>query len=180
MFKTIRILLIATFVVLGIASCSSPAAEATPSMPDTPLPSTSTPTPPRPTASPAMTPTTDYCSSHGPEDVLLPVSDAQGWSEEEIARWFVEQRLVYINDPQAPDVCRIEGYSIDEVDCDISSFGIDPKGDFLCLVLDSYKPVTPVSAAVPGYLDEQNWFHSRVYVAVFRSNRGYTMKFAGP
>lgn len=55
MFKKIRVLLVATFIVLGIASCSSPFSETTPLPPistltNTPLSSTITPVHPTATA----------------------------------------------------------------------------------------------------------------------------------
>lgn len=178
MVKTMRVLLITTFAALLITSCSSPSVEATPSSSNTLPPPTSTPTQPQPTVYPTITRTNNYCSSY-PTAILLPFSNAEGWSEEEIAGKLMELFFAYYHSPQAPDSCRIEGYSVDEINCDGPDLPPVLYADFVCKVQYSYKSVEEPSAAVPGYLDEQNWFHTFNYLAVFRSDSGYTMKFTG-
>lgn len=181
MFRKICVPLIATFIVLGITSCSSPSVETTPSLSKTLPPPTSTPTQPQPTAYPTMTPTTNYCFSYS-SAILLPVSDTQGWSNDEIAGKLMELYLAYYHSPQTPDSCRIEGYSVDEVNCDegLSDLTLEPKGDFVCKVQYSYQPVYQPSPVSVGYMDEQNWFHTWKFLAVFRSESSYTMEFARP
>lgn len=87
MFKTIRVLLIATFIVLGIASCSSPFEETTPLPPvstltNTPLSPTITPVQPTATATRIPLPVVRgnvesvYCQL---PSIPLSLADAQGF-----------------------------------------------------------------------------------------------------
>jgi hypothetical protein len=170
MFKTIRVLFIATFTVLFIASCSSPAAGITPvpSLTNTPL-------------APTITPTNNNCY---PSAVLLPVSDAQGVGEDEIVGKLMDLWLSYLQAPEAPDWCRIDGYKIDKVYYDEQTpyLPIEPKGDFIRQVLYSIK-VSQLSdfwVSLGAEADQQYWYHTGANVAIFRYNNYYTMKFAYP
>jgi hypothetical protein len=193
MSKTIRILLIATFVVLGIASCSSPAVEATPVPPtstptNTPWPPQNTPTPPQPTATKIQLPfvngpidDVDYCGE-SLSSVLLPLADAQGLSEDEIAAKLMDLWLAYFNAPQAPGYCRIDGYHIGSVCYNALTMPYRPKADFVRSVKFSIKLIQLPNYWMGnfGLIDEQNWLRTEKNVAVFRSDSGYTMEFAAP
>ncbi len=197
MLNTLRILFIALSLILGIAACLPltvegpypPPAAITTSVPKlTNLPLARTPTPTRPqeivtgTPSPILDP---YCyHTVGPQFPVLPVSDAQGLNEDQIARKLIELFLSYYHASQTPDSCRIEEYRIDRVDYfsfDYPIFSPDPKSEFTRAVSFSVKPVQPYFwEFFPGELDQDNWFHSGANVVVFRSKGGYTMRFPSP
>ncbi len=117
--------------------------------------------------------------------IELSVSDAQGLNDDQIAGKLMELSLAYFNDPRAPDWCRIGGYRIDEVCYDAHALAyppIEPQGDIMRVVRFSLRLIQVPNAwmSLPGKVDQQNWLHSGRAVAVFRSNTGYTMRFASP
>ena len=207
MFKTVRVLLVAAFLLLGLAACSPVTAEVSypppvdmitptpsptqtmtvidPSLILTPMPLTQTLTPAQATSN-APRPTQDaYC--YQPPEFLLPISDAQELNEDQIAKKLMELFLAYYHAPQASNECRIEEYRIDDVYYDerYASLPLDPKGDFMRAVLYSVKP--PLIDNHPyGFwgvlvtLGIDDWYHAGANVAVFRHDNGYTMQFAGP
>jgi hypothetical protein len=122
-----------------------------------------------------------YCQSPA---VRLPISDAQGLSDDEIAGKLMDLWLSYFNTPLAPDYCRIDGYHIDKVFYDAYQLSppIEPQGDIMRVIHFSIKLVQRPSfwASNPGEIDPQNWLHTGNSVAVFRSDHGYTMQFAYP
>jgi hypothetical protein len=74
-----------------------------------------------------------YCQSPA---VLLTIFDAQGLSDDDIARKLMELWLAYFNAPQSPGYCRIGSYHIDKVyydDC-TPNLPLEPKGDFMRVV----------------------------------------------
>ncbi len=122
-----------------------------------------------------------YCQS---PDVLLSISEAQGLSEDDIARRLMERWLDYFNTPQAPAYCRIDRYRIERVYYDerTPQLNLEPRSDLMRTIQVSLKLVQYPSfwAAWPGDVDELGWLHTGVTVAVFRSSEGYTMQFAHP
>ncbi len=216
MLKTIRVLLIVAFLVLGLAACSpstapvpyplsstdTPVATVTPVpsrrpiitidprliLTTTPLTQTLTPAESRALATlNAPRPTPDaYC--YHPPKFLLPIADAQGLNEDQIVIKLMELYLAYHHSPQAPDLCRVEEYHIDRVYYDerFATLLIEPKGDFMRRVLYSVKlpliDTHPYSfwAVLVVPEKDQGWYQSGANVAIFRSDSGYTMKFANP
>lgn len=187
-----RILLILAFTILFLESCSSPPTENTPVLPtptltSTPLPPTITPVRPTATGTEIQLPVnhgnveTEYCSA---APTSLSIEDAQGLSEDEIVAKLMEQFLKYFYAPQVPDWCRIDGYRIEKIYYDerASSLPIRPKGDFMRNVEYSVKliQVPCLWISTQGSIDQQNWLHAWGWLAVFRSDSGYTMEFARP
>ena len=119
-----------------------------------------------------------------PPDVLLPISAAQGLSEDEIAAKLVEKWLAFFNNPKNPGYCRIDGYRIDKVYYDPRTpyLPLEPKGDIMRVVQYSIKLVQIPNywMSLSGEIDSQNWLHTASNLAVFRSKKGYTFKFAFP
>ena len=124
----------------------------------------------------------EYCDK--PHPVYLPVSEAQGFTDDDIAEKLMSLHLDYYNNPQAPDFCRIDGYRIERVYYDERTpyLPLEPKGDFMRVVLFSIKLIQkPIGwTAVPGEIDKQNWLHTGINMAVFRLEDGYRMAFANP
>lgn len=189
--------IIIALMILGMTSCSSSSTAITPTYPIpptetiTPIPPTITPT--QPLAIPIVTATqvqlpviyevADYVYCQFPE-VLLPISDAQGLSEDEITEKLMELSLAHFTAPEAPGFCRIDSYRIDEVSYDESFpfYILSPQGDFMRGVSFSVKLIQLpcMWRAYSGEIDQQNWLHTGKGVAVFRSTNGYTMKLANP
>lgn len=123
----------------------------------------------------------EYCTSPA---VQLSLAEAKGLSEDEIAAKLMKLFLDYFNTPQAPNWCRIDGYTIDKVYYDerTPSLPLEPKGDIMRVVLFSIQLVELPSFWVSwqGKIDDQNWLHAGRNVAIFRSDDGYTMEFANP
>ncbi len=96
----------------------------------------------------------------------------------------MELWLDYFNAPQAPAYCRIDGYVIDRVYYDEHTpfLHLEPSSNLMRTVQFSIKLVQYPTFWAPwaGEVDEQNWLHTGVTVAVFHSGAGYTMKFARP
>jgi hypothetical protein len=152
------------------------------------------PWPTFPTTTPHLTPTefqlpfndkdveSEYCQSPA---IKLSVSAAHGLSDNQIAGKLMDLWLAYFNAPQAPDWCRIDGYKIDKVYYDAHALAyppVEPQGDIMRVVRFSIKliQVPNMWMSLAGEVDQQNWLHTVLSVAVFRSNTGYTMKFANP
>jgi hypothetical protein len=113
---------------------------------------------------------TKYCRA---PVISLPISDTQGWSDDEIAEKIMRLYLDYFNNPQAPDYCRINGYRIDAVfrDEKWEATSLAPKNGFLRGVQFSIKLIH-----VPNYwmiysgeIDEQNWLHLTDVLVVFKT-----------
>lgn len=123
----------------------------------------------------------EYCK---PPYALLPVDDNSDISEEEIVYKLVGIWLRPYSNPDAHPYCRIDGYKIDKVyyDLDLISQPLAPVGDFMRVVDFSVKLIQIPSdwISFSGELDQDNWLHLSQVVAVFRTNEGYTMKFAYP
>jgi hypothetical protein len=123
----------------------------------------------------------EYCQS---PSIPLPIADAHGLSDDEIVGMLMDLWLAYFNAPDSPDYCRVDGYQIDKVYSyeDLSHLPLTPKGDFLRGVLFSIKLIQIPNfwMSLGGDIDQQNWLHTGANVAVFRSDSGYTMKFARP
>jgi len=113
-------------------------------------------------------------------DVLLSTTEAQGLDDDEIARRLMTLWLDYFNTPQAPGYCRVDGYVIGSVYAD--NRPVEPRSNLVRTVEFSLKLVQypALWAAWPGDVDEQNWLHTNATIAVFRSDEGYTMRFAHP
>jgi len=73
--------------------------------------------------------------------VKLPIAEAQGLSEDEIAERLLEMTLAYFNDPEAPDWCRVDGFTIDGISYDELTplLPLEPKGDWMRAVKYSVK-----------------------------------------
>lgn len=126
----------------------------------------------------------EYCDAKSVADFSLPIADAQGMNEEEIAGKLVSLWLTYFHNLDAPGFCRIDGFAIEEVSYDESwaRIPIEPKGDFLRRAMFSVKLIQLPSfwMSWPGEIDQDNWLHTGHLIAVFRSEAGYTFAFAGP
>jgi|GEM_PF-1108768 len=122
-----------------------------------------------------------YCNS---PEVFLSTSNAQGLSDDGIAKKLMELWLDYFNTPRAPNYCRVDGYVIDKVYYDerTPSLPIEPKSDIMRVVLFSIKLIQYPTfwASQAGDVDKENWLHTGNTIAVFSSNSGYTMKFSYP
>jgi hypothetical protein len=182
-----------SLVILALASCA-PAAEDIPTRTAVVLP---TLIPPLPTVESAPLPATptefqlpfndknvenQYCRS---PEIPLPLSEAQGLSDNEIVGKLVALQLAYFSTPQAPDWCRIDGYKIDEVYYDEHALAyppVEPQGDIMRVVRYSIKlvQIPNMWMSLPGEVDQQNWLHTVGAFAVFRTYYGYTMKAANP
>ena len=116
--------------------------------------------------------------------VKLPIAEAQGLSEDEIAERLLEMTLAYFNDPEAPDWCRVDGFTIDGISYDELTplLPLVPKGDRMRSVKYSIKLIQVPNfwMSLPGTIDQQNWLHTFADLAVFRQPDGYTMAFAHP
>jgi hypothetical protein len=123
----------------------------------------------------------EYCQL---PEVLLSTTEAQGLNDDEIARRLMALWLDYFNTPQAPGYCRVDGYVIDRVYYDDRSafLPLEPRSDLMRTIEFSIKLVQypALWAAWAGEVDEQNWLHTGVTIAVFRSDEGYTMQLAHP
>jgi hypothetical protein len=123
----------------------------------------------------------EYCQ---PPSAILPVSDNNDISEDEIVYELTKIWLRRYANPNAPLFCRIDGYTIDKVYYDLSilSGPLEPKGDFMRVVVFSVKLIQVSSdwMGFTGELDQENWLHLRQPVAIFKTNHGYTMQFAYP
>jgi hypothetical protein len=123
----------------------------------------------------------EYCK---PPYAILPVSDGNDISEDEIVYELVKIWLRRYNQPNAPLFCRIEDYSIDKVydDPSIYSNALEPRGDFMRIIVFSVKlsqlPSDWMSFA--GELDQDNWLHVSHVVAISKTNEGYQMEFSNP
>ena len=120
----------------------------------------------------------EYCDK--PHPVYLPVSEAKGLTDDDIAKKLMSLYLNYYNDPQAPGYCRIDGYRIERVyyDESMKSPLVTQIGDFMRGVMYSVKLIQVPNLWMNGEeIDQQNWLHTGVNMAVFRSKDGYTMKF---
>jgi hypothetical protein len=119
-----------------------------------------------------------------PPSAILPVSDNNDMSEDEIVYELTEIWLRRYANPNAPLFCRIEGYIIDKVyyDLNILSGPLEPRGDFMRVVLFSVQLIHVPSdwMSFSGELDQENWLHLSQPVAVTKTNDGYTMQFAYP
>ena len=118
--------------------------------------------------------------------VHLPISDAQGASEDEIASKLMSLYLDYYNNSQAPGYCRIDGYRIEKVfyDSRLELPTFSPKGDFMRVVQFSIKLIQIPNAwmSYSGEIDQQNWFHISEALAIFKNEADgvYTMRFSRP
>lgn len=123
----------------------------------------------------------DYCK---PPYAVLPVSDGNDISEDEIVHELMQAWLRRYANSDAPLACRIEAFTIDKVyfDLDILSRPLEPRGNFMRLVDFSVKPIQISDAwmSFPGELDQENWLHISHAVAVFETAEGYTLQFAYP
>jgi hypothetical protein len=122
-----------------------------------------------------------YCK---PPSAILPVSDNNDISEDEIVNELIKVWLRRYTDPNAPLFCHIDGYRIDKVYYDLSilSGPLEPRGDFMRVVLFSVKLIQIPSdwMSFSGKLDQENWLHLSQPVAVTKTNDGYKMQFAYP
>lgn len=176
------------FLLLGCAPVSAPTATLPHLSPtSTPLsisPATATviPSPTDlPLPSNSETASDDYCK---PPYAVLPVGDDNDISEDEIVYELMNVWLRRYSDPNAPLFCRIDAFTIDEVyyDMDILSQPLEPRGDFMRVVVFAVKLIQAANAwmGFSGELDPENWLHVRHAVAVFGTPEGYTMQFAYP
>jgi len=123
----------------------------------------------------------DYCRA---PYAVLPVSDGNDISEDEIVYELVKIWLRRYIQPNAPAFCRIEDYSIDRVydDPGVYSNALEPRGDFMRVVAFSVRlsQIPNYWMSFPGELDSDNWLHSGHIVAVTAVDEGYKMEFANP
>jgi hypothetical protein len=123
----------------------------------------------------------EYCKT---PYAVLPVSDGNDISEDEIVYELMRIWLRRYTGPDAPLSCRIDGFTIDKVyfDLDILSRPLEPRGDFMRLVDYAVKPIqSPTDwMSFSSELDQENWLHLRHAVAVFETSEGYTLEFAYP
>jgi hypothetical protein len=116
--------------------------------------------------------------------VKLPVAEAQGLNEDEIAERLLGMTLAYFNAPEAPDWCRVDGYTIDGISYDELTplLPLEPKGDWMRAVKYSVKLIQVPNfwMSLPGTIDQQNWLHTYGDLAIFRQSDGFTMAFAHP
>jgi hypothetical protein len=119
-----------------------------------------------------------------PPYAILPVSDNNDISEDEIVYELIQIWLRRYANPNADLFCRIDRYTIDKVYYDLSilSGPLEPRGDFMRVVLFSVKLLQVPSdwMSFSGELDQENWLHLSQPVAVFKTNDGYTMQLAYP
>jgi hypothetical protein len=123
----------------------------------------------------------EYCK---PPYAVLPVEDGNDISEDEIVHELVKIWLRRYRQPEAPGLCRIADYSIDQVydDPGIYSKVLEPRGDFKRVVVFSVKLVQVPSdwMSFAGELDQENWLHISHIVAITKTNEGYRLDFANP
>ena len=123
---------------------------------------------------------------NNPAVVDLPISDAQGLSEDDIAEKLMSLYLDSFNNPQVSDFCRIDGYRIEKAfyDSRLELPTFSPKGDFMRVVQFSVKliQIPNVWMSYSGEIDQQNWFHISEALAIFKNEtRGvYTMFLSRP
>jgi len=124
----------------------------------------------------------EYCDK--PHPVFLPISEAKGLTDDDIVKKLMSLFLDYYNNPQAPGYCQIDGYRIESVSYDERTpyLPLEPKGDIMRGVAFSIKLIQVPNAwmSLSGEIDQQNWLHTGVNMAVFRSKDGYRMAFANP
>lgn len=122
-----------------------------------------------------------YCQ---PPSAILPVSDGDDISEEEIVHQLVKLWLRRYASPDAPLFCRIDGYQINRIyyDVDVISKPLAPRGDFMRVVQFSVKLIQFPNAwlSFAGELDSDHWLHIQHVVAISKTVGGYTMEFAYP
>jgi hypothetical protein len=197
----VLVILIGIFISCAPINTSQPTLVPTDTPSSTPtIPPSKTPTPriptntPTPQLSPVATQnglpvfeinefTVDHKYCNSPE-VFLPKTDAQGLNDDKIAQKLMELWLDYFNTSQAPNYCRVNGYTIDKVYYNelIASYPLVPKGDFLRAIQFSVKLIQYPNFWIPlsGDIDKENRLHAEIYLAVFQASTGYTMKFARP
>ncbi len=124
---------------------------------------------------------TVYCQSPA---VQLSLVDAQEMSPEQIVTELMRAWLAYFSVARAPDYCRIAGYKVEQVYYDpVALRGpLDPQGDIMRVVRFAVRLIQVPNFWMgwAGEVDEQNWLHLTLSVAVFRRKTGYTMQFAYP
>ena len=123
----------------------------------------------------------EYCK---PPSAIFPVEDGNDISENEIVHALLNIWLRRFIQPDTPPICRIDAYSIDNVDDDpgVYSKALEPRGDFMRTVTFSVKLSRVPSdwMGFSGELDSANWLHVTHAVAVIRAGDGYKMEFAYP
>jgi hypothetical protein len=136
---------------------------------------------PTPLLLPSIAPSADrsYCD---PPQVFLPDADAQGKSQDELARGLMDLWLSYYADAQSPGYCRIGGYTIDQVSTVSNPSALDPKSDLMRSVKYSILLVQLPNQwmANAGEIDAKNWLHTANNIAILHLNGGYTLRFAYP
>jgi hypothetical protein len=136
---------------------------------------------PSPTDNQSVSESSEYCQ---PPSAFLPVEDGNDISEDEIVYKLLDMWLRRYASPNAHPDCRIDGYTIDRVyyDLDLISKSLEPRGDFMRVVIFSVKPIQTSNhwMGFSGELDESNWLHLSQVVAAFKTNDGYTITFAHP
>ena len=162
-------------------SAASPTPRAIPTSPKYP-----TPLPPTPIQLPIIEGNveTEYCFNQ-PLKIYLPLSEAQGLTDDDIAEKLMSLYLDYYNNPQAPGYCRIDGYRIEKVYYAerLASPAYSPKGDFMRVVDFSIKLIQQPSQWIySGEIDQQNWLHTSYVIVIFKfeADGVYMMRFPDP
>lgn len=189
-----KIFVMVSLIMLILASCTPTAKRATPKTNVPVSTSSSTALPPAIVPVQNLATPTEYQLPFNEKNaereycqlpiVKLSTSDAQGFSENEIAGKLMDLHLAYFNSSQAPDWCRIDRYNIGKIYYDERTpyLPLQPKGDIMRVVHYSIKLIQVPSfwMSLAGTIDKQNWLHSIADVAIFRLAYGYTMQFAYP
>ncbi|MGE5462474.1 MAG: hypothetical protein ACM3PS_03910 [Syntrophothermus sp.] len=119
-----------------------------------------------------------------PPYAVLPVSDGNDISENEIVYELVKIWLRGYKQTSMSPSCRIAGYSIDRIYDDPREYteALQPRGDFMRVVNFSVKLIQiPTDwMAFPGELDQDNWLHISHVVAITKTSTGYQLEFAYP
>jgi hypothetical protein len=172
------------FLLIGCASTAAPVATVLPASTQTTTPFAAPPFGQDIISSPTFSSETgsdEYCR---PPYAVLSVSDGDDISEDEIVYELMEIWLKRYISPDAPPLCRIDGFTIDKVyfDLDILSRPLEPRGDFMRLVEFSVKLIQSSTdwMSFSGELDQEHWLHVRHSVSIFELPEGYTMQFAYP
>jgi hypothetical protein len=128
-----------------------------------------------------VTESSEYCQVPPP---ILQLNETENLSEDQIVYKLVELWLNRYKKPGAHPYCRIDDYTVDRVYYDkrITSPPIEPQGDIMRVVVFSMKLIQIPNdwMTLAGEIDQNNWLHTAQTVAIFKTDKGYIMKFANP
>jgi hypothetical protein len=123
----------------------------------------------------------EYCQ---PPYAFLPIKETQNLTEDEIGYKLIDIWLSRYKKAEAHPYCRIADYTINKIYYNerISSLPLEPKGDFMRVADFSIRLIQIPNEwmSFSGRIDQSNWLHLAHAFAIFKIDKGYSMRFAYP